>query len=326
MSVSASGSGFRTKHAACSFGDGFVVECGIMRKIYSKAAHVAPYNVSVLITGESGTGKDKLAYFIHNESRMSGSFIHINCSAIPEQLFESKMFGYEQGAFTGALKGGYEGFIEQSAGGTLFLDEIGDMPLELQSKLLTFLEHKQFVKIGGKKTLSADVRIIAATNKAIKTQIENAFFREDLYYRLSTVEIELPPLKDRKEEIPHFINYFCKVYNNKYEKNVFFDRESVELLTAYEWFGNIRELRHVVEKLVLLSPVPCIRPDYIYSECGITALKGEKIRDSLKYRLEQYEKELIKDALQKSRTLLDAAGKLCIDLSTLTRKRRKYGI
>lgn len=304
----------------------FIVECRKMREIYAKAAQISPYNVPVMITGESGTGKDKLADYIHQSSFRSGRFVHINCSAIPEQLFESKMFGYEAGSFTGALNNGHEGFIEQAEAGTLFLDEIGDMPLELQSKLLTFLEHRKYMKVGGKKVLNADVRIIAATNKKLHKLIKKDLFREDLYYRLSTVEIEIPALKERKKEIPHFIDYFCNMFNERYNKNIHFDDEAVEMLRNHDWNGNIRELKHVVEKLVLLSVSETISTDFIRSECRAVfscTLDEEK---PLKDMLDEYEKKLIEAALQSSRTLADTAKSLGIDLSTLTRKRQKYKI
>ncbi len=306
--------------------DDFIVKNHKMKAIYSKAHQVAPYDASILITGESGTGKDKLAEYIHKKSLRKGKFVHINCGAIPEQLFESNMFGYEPGAFTGALKGGYEGFIMQASGGTLFLDEIGDMPIDLQTKLLTFLEHKQFIKVGGENTLDSDTRVIAATNKDLRDLVDKGSFREDLFYRLATVELELPALRERIDEIPDFIDFFSHLFNARYKKNVFFDDESIKMLSVCDWRGNIRELKHTVEKVVLLSPQSHINPDLILSECGSLSRKIAKTNDTLKKKLGEYEKSLIKSAIENTRTLLDASNFLSIDLSTLTRKRQKYKI
>lgn len=225
-----------------------------IRDKINRAMQVAATNSSVLILGESGTGKEVFARTIHQASGRKGPFVAINCSAIPENLFESEMFGYEGGAFTGALNKGKIGKIELANKGTLFLDEIGDMPLYMQAKLLRVLQERQVVRVGGDKVIDIDVRIISATHRDLKTMVKEGSFREDLFYRLNVVNLEIPSLKDRKEDIPmfvkHFMDAFCK------ENNIFVPRiapEVFQMLMSYDWPGNIRELKNTIEHLVIFS-------------------------------------------------------------------------
>ncbi|MTI54394.1 sigma-54 dependent transcriptional regulator PrdR [Geosporobacter ferrireducens] len=226
----------------------------VIRDKINRAMQVAATNSSVLILGESGTGKEVFARTIHQASGRKGPFVAINCSAIPENLFESEMFGYEGGAFTGALNKGKIGKIELANKGTLFLDEIGDMPLYMQAKLLRVLQERQIVRVGGDKVIDIDVRIISATHRDLKTMVKEDCFREDLFYRLNVVNLEIPSLRDRKEDIPmfvkHFMDAFCK------ENNIFVPRiapEVFQILMSYDWPGNIRELKNTIEHLVIFS-------------------------------------------------------------------------
>ncbi|NJA51622.1 sigma 54-interacting transcriptional regulator, partial [Clostridioides difficile] len=221
-----------------------------------KEALIASKSTStVLITGESGTGKELFARAIHNHSnRVDNPFIAVNCAAIPDNLLESELFGYEEGAFTGAKKGGKLGMFEVAHKGSIFLDEIGDMSLHLQSKLLRVLQEKELNKIGSKSNVSIDVRIIAATNKDLEKMVQNGTFREDLYYRLNVIPIKLPSLRERKEDIPLIIKHMVKEYSKKLDKNVIdIDSRVVDAMMEYKWPGNIRELQNIIEYSVNMS-------------------------------------------------------------------------
>jgi len=214
---------------------------------------VAPTDARVLITGENGSGKELVARWLHELSKRSNApFIEVNCAAIPSELIESQLFGHEKGSFTSAIKQ-RKGDFEQAHGGTLFLDEIGDMSLSAQAKVLRALQENKITRIGGEKEISVDVRIIAATNKNLKKEIENGNFREDLYHRLSVIVIEVPSLKQRKEDIPilveHFTNDFCLQQGKPVLE---YDNDAIAELKSFEWSGNIRELRNVVERLTIL--------------------------------------------------------------------------
>jgi len=229
---------------------------------------VAPSNANVMITGESGTGKDVFATSIHNASGRKGKYIAVNCSAIPEELLESELFGYEEGAFTGAKKGGKIGKFELANNGTLFLDEVGEMPFKMQSKLLRVLQDGIISRLGSDKTIETDVRIIAATNIDIRSAMDKDKFRSDLYYRLAVVNIDLPPLRERKEDIKELTKYFVKEFSEKENINITsFDEEIYNIFESYFWEGNIRELRNVVQRIVVLSDDGRIKkedvPNYI---------------------------------------------------------------
>lgn len=227
----------------------------VINDVIAKAKLYANTDSTILITGESGTGKEVFAQAIHNFSnRKNGPFIPLNCAAFPQSLLESELFGYEEGAFTGAKKGGKRGMFELSAEGTIFLDEIGEMPLELQSRLLRVVQQRSIMRVGGEKPVPINTRIIAATNRNLLQAVEQKEFRSDLYYRINTMTVALPPLRERLEDIPVFVEYFMKKYSLKYNKTI----ESIplsimDLLNHYPWPGNIRELENFVDRLVVTS-------------------------------------------------------------------------
>lgn len=229
--------------------DDIIGESESIKRVKKNALKAAESSSTILITGESGTGKEMFARAIHfHSSRGDRPFITINCAAIPEELLESELFGYEEGAFTGAKKGGKLGMFERANKGTIFLDEIGDMSIHLQAKLLRVLQEKEIQKVGGKSGIKVDVRIISATNKNLPELVENGMFREDLYYRLNVLPIELPSLKERKGDIPLLVDYMVKVYSKKLDKNISgVSEEVLNMLEEYNWPGNIRELQNVIE-------------------------------------------------------------------------------
>lgn len=223
-----------------------------MKLVIEKAIRIARLDTTVLLTGESGTGKEIIANLIYkNSNRFEKPFIKVNCAAIPETLMESEFFGYEKGAFTGASEQGKKGFFELANEGTLFLDEIGELSIPMQSKLLRVLQEKEIMRIGGKETIPIDVRIIAATNINLKKAIEEGKFRDDLYYRLNIIPIDIPPLRERKEDIGKLTRYFVEKFNREYKLNKNISDDVIELLEAYHWPGNVRELKNIIERVVV---------------------------------------------------------------------------
>ena len=231
-----------------------VINSPAMKEIGNIVQHIAPYDTTVLITGSSGCGKEVIANLIQELSaRKSHKFIKINCAAISDSLFESEFFGYESGAFTGALKGGKAGYFESANNGTLFLDEIGELSLENQVKLLRVLQSSEVIRVGGSSAIKVNVRIIAATNKNLFEMVNQGTFREDLYYRLNVINIYLPALKNRREDIRPFIEHFIDVYNKQFNMNKTFSEKAMELLSEYDWPGNVRELENMVQRLMLYT-------------------------------------------------------------------------
>jgi len=272
-----------------------------MQEVFKTALKAAKSKATILLIGESGTGKELIARAIHFESdRAKGPFIAINCAAIPENLLETELFGYEKGSFTGALVS-KPGKFELANGGTIFLDEIGDLPLSLQAKLLRVIQDKTFERIGGTKSIKVDIRIIAATNKDLDKMVKKGNFREDLYFRLNVIPIYLPPLRERKEDIPLLIDYFLKKFNKEYNKNISISKEAMKKLINYSWPGNVRELENTIERLVVLAEGEEITlndlPFYIKQEEN-TKIIGIKFEDSLISQLELIEKRAIEEALK----------------------------
>jgi len=314
----------------------FISNNEAVKDIYEKVDKVASFDSTILILGETGVGKDFLASYIYNSSnkKNKGKFVKINCGAVPENLLESEFFGYEEGAFSGAQKGGKKGLFEEANNGVLFLDEIGDMPYALQVKLLNSINDKFFYRIGGVKPVEFNARIIAATNAELKQLVEEKKFRNDLYYRLNVVNFVIPPLRHRKEDIIPLSQEFIEYYNNKYSKNTFFSADCLEKFIAYDWPGNIREMKNIIERLVLISDTPCItknlfKDQLIIGENEMSYKYGnvyETTTKTLKDRLEEFEKDEILKTLANSETLKIAAATLDIDISTLVRKKQKYKI
>jgi two-component system, NtrC family, response regulator AtoC len=258
-----------------------------IRSIYAIIEKVANTPSTVLITGESGTGKELIARALHeNSSRHAGPFIKINCAAIPKTLMESELFGYEKGAFTGAV-GAKPGRFELAHGGTLFLDEIGEIPVEMQVKLLRVLQESEFERVGGIKTIKVDVRLVTATNRDLAAELQTGGFREDLYYRLNVVPIHLPPLRDRREDIPLLVSHFITKFNDRLRKEItHIEPAAVDRLVSYNWPGNIRELENVIERTMLFCEGSVIRlsnlPGELHGGVGspTPAAPGERIIDT----------------------------------------------
>ncbi|MDF2677291.1 MAG: hypothetical protein K0Q97_1609 [Bacillota bacterium] len=313
-----------------------------MKKIYDKAKKVASVDSTILILGETGVGKDFIATNIYKmySSVSSGKFIKINCGAVPEHLLESEFFGYEEGAFTGANKGGKKGLFEEASGGILYLDEIGDMPYTLQVKLLSALNDKMFYRIGGIKPVEFNARVIAATNVELKKLVDEKKFRADLYYRLNVVRFVIPPIRQRKEDIIPLSQQFIEYYNNKYGKNCYFTPNCLESFLLYPWPGNIREMKNLIERIVLMSDDTKIdseifRENLMQNETNINTNENSVILNNintvnnnkpLKEQVDEFEKEIIEKTLIVSKNMKEASISLGIDISTLVRKKQKYKI
>jgi len=300
-----------------------------MSDVFNTVEKVAPTKSNVLITGESGTGKGLLAELIHcNSPAREKPFIAINCAAIPETLLESELFGYKKGAFTGANKD-KAGLIVMAHEGTLFLDEIGEMPLQLQTKLLKVVETGEVMPLGDTKNNAVDIRIISAANRDLEKEIKDKRFREDLYYRLNVLEIRMPSLKERRDDIPILINHFLREFAAGSGKIKTVDTEAMKALISYEWPGNVRELRNVIERAVILSDGDKIDLSVVPDKIKSAGVRTEDVSasGSLKTILNEYEKTVILNALKNNSGNKEMTGRaLGIDLATLYRKINKYGI
>lgn len=298
-----------------------------MRKIVHLVNKISRFDATVFLTGESGVGKSMLARMIHQKSsRESGPFISINCGAIPENLLESELFGYEKGSFTGAGREGKPGLVELAHQGTLFLDEIGDMPLHMQVKLLKVIQERKVAHVGGLNEKTVDFRLIAATNQDIKKRMEAGLFREDLYYRLNVISIHIPPLRHRREDIFQLVHYFTKKYNEHYGVNHVFSCKAIEYMEHYRWPGNIRELENVVERLVLTideySITEDLLPYYIFSEEESPDIRtGNK---TLKEILESVEKQVMLNSYKQYGSTTKVAQALGISQPSASVKLSKY--
>ncbi|RAK15325.1 PAS domain S-box-containing protein [Anoxybacillus vitaminiphilus] len=299
-----------------------------MEILKEKVKRIADSDISVLIRGESGTGKELFAHSIHQlSSRSSKPFIKVNCGAIPEHLLESELFGYEEGAFTGARKGGKKGKFQLADGGTIFLDEIGDMPLHMQVKLLRVLQEKEIEPVGATKTVSVDVRIIAATNRPLEKMIEEKRFREDLYYRINVVPFIIPPLRERPEDIRVLTYHFIDKIGKRCGKRITaVDEEVLQIFSQHVWPGNIRELENVIEAAVHFANGETITvealPEYLKTNT-VYQLEGK----TLKQLLEETEKVIIQKSLALHKNdKLKAAKALGISKSAIYEKIKKYGL
>ncbi|MCX7724283.1 MAG: sigma-54 dependent transcriptional regulator [Thermodesulfovibrio sp.] len=310
--------------------EGIIGKSKKMLQVLDIVKKATPTNATVLIYGESGTGKELIARAIHyNSPRKDKPFIAINCAAIPETLIESELFGCEPGAFTGANTRKI-GLIESADKGTLFLDEIAELPLSTQSKLLRVLQDKEVRRIGSKDTIKVDVRIIAATNKNLSELVQNNKFREDLYYRLKVITVEIPPLRERKEDIPELVNFFIEKYSKEFGKRIVgIEDKALQALLNYSWPGNIRELESVIERAIIICEKDKITFDDIQDELRVITPKSLfdiNIPDEgINY--EELEKELIKKALIKSNFVIAKAARLLgMSYDTFWYRLKKFGI
>ncbi|MEA1960704.1 MAG: sigma 54-interacting transcriptional regulator [Bacillota bacterium] len=314
-----------------TFKDGLVAISESMNNVLSLAIKISPVDVTVLILGESGVGKEVISKFIHDHSnRKSGPFVTINCGAIPEQLLESELFGYVGGAFTGASKNGKQGLFEAAEGGTLFLDEIGELPLNLQVKLLRVLETHEMTPVGSTKSIPFDARIIVATNKNLEEMVAAETFRDDLFYRLNVIQIRIPPLRERIADIAPLSMYFLHKFNLQYSQEKRMSHDLLRELEKHRWPGNIRELKNTIERLVVVS-------NGTYLE--ICDLEGRRCKNKpqskpvtvseimpLHDAIIEVEKQILQAALQKHSSTRQIADVVEIDQSTVVRKLKKYGL
>ena len=303
----------------------------LMKKLWQEILKTAPTNATVLIYGESGTGKELIARAIHNHSlRAKERFIQVNCAAIPEELIESELFGHEKGSFTGATER-KEGKFELADGGTIFLDEVGDMSLKTQSKVLRVLEEGEVQKVGSNKISKVDVRIIAATNKDLKKEIEEGKFREDLYFRLNVVPLYSPPLREKKEDISLLIDYFCQAYaeenNLKLKK---FSPEAVEDMMKYQWRGNVRELKNVVERLLIMTEGDIINkkdlPEQIRGDSYIYFPEVKNIKSLKEFRYLAEKKFILAKLEENNWNISQTAREIDTPRSNLYKKLEHYGL
>ncbi len=301
-----------------------------MHRVFNTALKVAQVDSMVMIRGESGVGKGYMAKFIHQMSdRADMPFIRVDCSAIPETLIESELFGYERGAFTGAGDNGKPGLFEVADRGTLFLDEVGDIPLTVQVKLLRFLEENEIVRVGGSTPKKINARVISATHRNLEQMLDKGKFREDLFFRLNVVPIQIPALRERIDDIPPLIDYFVKNFNKKYSKKKKIQSQAFDILCEYNFSGNVRELANLIERLVVLTTGSFIKIDDLPSHIRINYPPSKKRSPSswnLREAVTETEKEIIIRALKSFKSQRKAAIPLGINQSTLARKIKRYNI
>jgi transcriptional regulator with GAF, ATPase, and Fis domain len=289
---------------------------------------VANTNATVLLTGETGTGKELIARAIHRLSdRKDRTLIKMNCAAIPAALVESELFGHERGAFTGAVAQRI-GRFELADGGTLFLDEVGDLPLEVQPKLLRALQEQEFERVGGSKTLRVDVRILAATNRDLQAMVDERQFRSDLFYRLNIFPLQMPPLRERREDIPLLIHYFMQAAAEKYQKQIDgIDAEAQHVLMSNSWPGNVRQLRNAIDTMVVLSSGPKLTVANLPTDIRPAGGDVSGMNNLVGISIEQAEKELIRNTLKLVNDNREQAAKILgIGERTLYRKIKEYGL
>ncbi|CAL60865.1 putative sigma-54 dependent transcriptional regulator [Herminiimonas arsenicoxydans] len=300
---------------------GLITRSPIMQQITVLAQKVAKVGATVLITGESGVGKEVLTRLIHKESTHDkGPFVKINCGAIPRDLLESELFGYEGGAFTGAQRQGKVGMIEVADKGTLFLDEIGELPLDLQVKLLQVLQDRTLTRLGSTRPIQVDVRVVAATNRDLQAMVDARQFRSDLFYRLNVVPLHVPPLRERREDILPLIQHFLDELNAQYGFDKRLSEQSLAALLDYDWPGNIRELRNMVERLVVTAPESLIRSDSLPTPLRPVELQSDLAHLDIKVRSAHFERKIVQEAVERYGSTRAAAKHLQISQSTVVRR------
>lgn len=312
------------------FEKGVVASSPAMYNVFQLAKRLSTVDSTVLITGESGVGKGVIAHYLHeNGDRRHAPFITVNCGAIPENLMESELFGYEKGAFTGARSDGKQGVFEAAQNGTIFLDEISELPLNLQVKLLQVIQDRYIVKVGSTEKIPVDVRIISATNKDLHALVQEQEFREDLYYRLNVVPIIVPPLRERKDDILPLIQQFIHKYNHRYQQNKRLDKDALDILLQFDWPGNIRELQNIVERLILTTNSDLISikhlPLFLLKNSPSHLGQGGR-HQTLATAVEAAETAVLKAALNKYKTTRAMADALEVSQPTIVRKLHKYGL
>ncbi|OCA91769.1 sigma-54 interaction domain-containing protein [Pseudobacillus wudalianchiensis] len=298
-----------------------------MKQILNTALMVADSDATILITGETGVGKNVLAKFIHDNSERKGSFVEVNCGSLPENLLESELFGYAPGSFTGANSKGKKGVVEEAENGTLFLDEIGELPLNLQVKLLTLIQEKKFFKIGESKPRHVNFRLIAATHVNLEKKVKEKAFREDLFYRLSVIPLFIPPLREREEDLSEMILLFKNQFNHLHKKKKEFDPQTIDLLLRYAWPGNIRELSNIMERLILTVNSTVIFPDHLPEKVLLVDNSNplHNIGKKTMYELlDDLELNILKKAKQKCSSTTEMAKYLGVSQPTVVRKMQKY--
>lgn len=296
-------------------------------KVLEIIERVAPLISTVLITGESGTGKELVARAIHRKSpRTNNKFIPVNCGAIPENLVESELFGYMKGAFTGAARD-KSGLFKAAEGGTIFLDEVVSIPLNLQVKLLRAIEQKEILPVGGTQPEIVDVRIVAATNKNLAEEVQKGYFREDLYYRLNVIDILIPPLRERVDDIPELVNHFLRIYNAQLSKKIHgVDEAVLQSFVSYAWKGNVRELENVIERAMIMCDGNMLRPEH-FPPTLTQKVFPEEMQSGLKGSVRKFERDTILKALEVAgHDKNKAAGLLGMSLSSLYRKMTELDI
>jgi transcriptional regulator with PAS, ATPase and Fis domain len=320
----------------------FVFASDEMRSVADEALNVAGYDCNIVILGETGVGKEKVLSLIHsNSDRKLNPCIRINCAAIPESLAESEFFGYEAGAFTGSNAAGKPGYFELANNGILFLDEVGLLPAAIQVKLLRVLQENQFFRIGGMKQIDGNVRVVCASNVSLKELVKEGKFREDLYYRLNICEIRIPPLRERAEDVSCLAEYFLEKYNEIYRQSKHFDPRALDIMLAYEWPGNVREMENAVQRMLISSRKDVIEEGEIHKALSqnlyddpiepLAAPEEKKegeaeIGYGLEHVMMRYERKFIEDALKRWKNTRKAAAHLGISQSQLMRKKQKYNI
>lgn len=304
-----------------------VFKSEIMNSIFTLINTAAPTDVTVLITGESGTGKELIAdELFYRSNRKDKPFIKVNCAAIPSELLEAELFGYEGGAFTDSKKNGKIGMFELANEGTILLDEIGDMPIKLQIKLLRVLQQREIMRLGGTKPIKLNIRVIASTNQDLKLLIKNGKFREDLFYRLNVLPINIEPLRKRTEDIPELITEFLSIFNKKYNRKVFIEKSAIDILTKYQWPGNIRELENLLERMVVINTTGSITARDITPMLDIDDTFSDSNDYNIKKAVAALEKKMIIKALKNFGSTRKAAQHLGIDQSTIVKKCKIFEI
>jgi transcriptional regulator with PAS, ATPase and Fis domain len=317
-----------------------IAESAAMKSILTFLSRIAAMDSTVLLTGETGTGKEVLAKYIHNQSARSGGvFVPVNCAAIPESLMESEFFGYAKGAFTGANRDGKAGVFELADGGTIFLDEIGEMPILIQAKFLRVIETGEVTRLGSESSKKVNFRLVAATNRNLEEMCAQGLFRSDLYYRLNILSVEIPPLRERRDDIVPLARFFLNLFNKKYNKTKILSYSAIKWLEHYRWPGNVRELRNVIERLFITSSTDILDFESGYNVLpsagseplaepaapGRTGPEPAQEGSSLHDAVEAYEKQLILETLDAcGGSVSKAAGKLRLHKSVLYRKLEKY--